>query len=273
MKNTEDIAVIDQDGTTTPLELSALCQINPVTAQKIAEKHNFESGFRCPKCERLFPLYQSLISHYDECVEDGDSLTIKTENLSDNEERQGSSQEKDVDVATCSDEEGEAIAKALGLRKIKPRKDPSSTPSSSSSPKKKLPEYHPTSNVTFERSKSGKDDYENEEDVCPESVIYVPPPEPEEAEITLSANSPKKEPKSPVKGSSKRKRKKVSEKEHSCPEGYVTCKLCYDFFPSEKDLNEHERSKHPDVSSYQCTICNYCSLEKSLMTRHMKTHR
>lgn len=30
----------------------------------IAEKNSFESGFRCPHCERLFPLYSSLVTHF-----------------------------------------------------------------------------------------------------------------------------------------------------------------------------------------------------------------
>lgn len=310
--------------------------MNPVAAQKIAEKHDFKSGFRCPKCGRLFPLYQSLISHYDECqIDDAEAetddkeeeeLVLKEERKDDEEEMRnaGKDHSDDVPIANAlglrkilprsdpprspsspspnkklleedqklnapsvasdnvdneeqeEDSDDEDIARALGLRKILPRSASSEIPKTQS-PKKKLPEYHPKSNVTFERSKSGKD-YEKEDEVCPESVIYVPPPMPEQSPQQSREQSPEQspinKPKAPKSQSQKRKRKpKASDSDHICPEGYVACKLCYEFFPTEESLNAHERSEHPDVHSYQCTICNYCSLEKSLMTRHMRTHR
>ena len=43
-------------------------------------------------------------------------------------------------------------------------------------------------------------------------------------------------------------------------------------FFSEGDLNNHEKTRHVKIQTYQCKICNYCSLEKSLMIRHMRTH-
>ena len=309
--------------------------MNPVAAQKIAEKHDFKSGFRCPKCGRLFPLYQSLISHYDECQvgdteaekfdkeeetveckeereddeeltneadkEDSDDIPIakalglpeivkksntpevpetstpNKESLKDNSKITSlavisdsvEEQKEDSDENESDDED---IARALGLRKILPRSDPPESPKTPS-PKKKLPEYHPKSNVTFERSKSGKD-YEKEDEVCPESVIYVPPPIQELSPCSSPELSPIRKPNATNTQGLKRKRKlKAFESDKTCPEGYVACKLCYEFFPTEESLNTHERSKHPDVLSYQCTICNYCSLEKSLMTRHMRTHR
>ena len=55
-------------------------------------------------------------------------------------------------------------------------------------------------------------------------------------------------------------------------EGPYHCKLCADSFFSESDLNNHEKTKHVKIQTYQCKICNYCSLEKSLMIRHMRTH-
>ena len=55
-------------------------------------------------------------------------------------------------------------------------------------------------------------------------------------------------------------------------EGPYHCKLCADSFFSEADLNNHEKTKHVKIQTYQCKICNYCSLEKSLMIRHMRTH-
>ena len=65
-------------------------------------------------------------------------------------------------------------------------------------------------------------------------------------------------------------RKKI--KKEPIQEGSYHCKLCADSFFTEHDLNNHEKTKHVKIQTYQCKICNYCSLEKSLMIRHMRTH-
>ena len=61
-------------------------------------------------------------------------------------------------------------------------------------------------------------------------------------------------------------------KKEMIQEGSYHCKLCADSFFTENDLNNHEKTKHVKIQTYQCKICNYCSLEKSLMIRHMRTH-
>ena len=61
-------------------------------------------------------------------------------------------------------------------------------------------------------------------------------------------------------------------KKEAIQEGPYHCKLCSDTFFAETDLNDHEKSRHIKIQTYQCKICNYCSLEKSLMIRHMRTH-
>ena len=61
-------------------------------------------------------------------------------------------------------------------------------------------------------------------------------------------------------------------KKEAVQEGPYHCKLCSDTFFTESDLNDHEKTRHIKIQTYQCKICNYCSLEKSLMIRHMRTH-
>ena len=86
---------------------------------------------------------------------------------------------------------------------------------------------------------------------------------------------------SPVKGRKRAPRKTQAKEEIMEPKrvkkeaeviGPHHCKLCSDTFFTELGLNQHEKAKHADVETYQCKICNYCSLEKSLMIRHMRTH-
>jgi len=56
------------------------------------------------------------------------------------------------------------------------------------------------------------------------------------------------------------------------PNQPVTCRLCGENFPNYKILHAHEKEKHRNVPVYTCKVCKYCSLEKSLMIRHLRTH-
>lgn len=52
----------------------------------------------------------------------------------------------------------------------------------------------------------------------------------------------------------------------------VSCRICGEFFNNYKDLQNHEKTKHANIPVYTCKVCKYCSLEKSLMIRHLRTH-
>ena len=52
----------------------------------------------------------------------------------------------------------------------------------------------------------------------------------------------------------------------------VSCRICGEFFADLNELRNHEHTKHANIPVYTCKVCKYCSLEKSLMIRHLRTH-
>lgn len=51
-----------------------------------------------------------------------------------------------------------------------------------------------------------------------------------------------------------------------------SCTLCDVNFGKYKELVEHTRNQHPDEKPYKCSECDYASVERSKLVRHMKLH-
>ena len=242
IKWSEDIALIETESNSTMLELIPFgISSKSRVSKEQGEIHDYKSGFICPSCHRVFPIYNGLRMHYVECV------------LKQSTRRSNRKSTKSLQTSRVSTKE--QFFDSLGLKK---RNETPEVNGDGVQPE--LDPFQPVSGVTFQRVICGGT-YATLPAVCGKTIRYYncageeatddikeEPVTPERIQKTpnTTPKARKRLPRKPLVIKEDPEPKKVK-REVPDPIGPHHCKLCADSFFTETELNHHERTKHADV--------------------------